>query len=56
MSEVVSCTDFMFNVLIESGTKFFNRSGWDILFAVVYDCGVKVFYGCVYVFTCSCLC
>ena len=45
----VPCADFMFNVSIESGAKLLNSPSWDILFAAVYDCGVKVFYGCVYV-------
>ena len=49
MSEVGPCADFMFIVSIESGAKLFNSPGWDILFSVVYDYCVKVFFGCVYV-------
>ena len=49
VSEMVPCSDFMFDVSIESGAKLFNSTGWDILFAVMYDYLVDVFYGCVYV-------
>ena len=49
VSEVVPCADFMFNVSIESGAKLFDSPGWDIYFAVVCDCLVEVFYGCIYV-------
>ena len=49
MSEVVPCADFVFKVSIESGAKLFNSLGWVILFAVMYDYLVEVFFGCVYV-------
>ena len=49
MSEMVPCADFMFDVPIETGTILLNSSSWDVLFAVVCDYCIEVFYGSVYV-------
>ena len=47
MSEVVSCSDFVFDVSIETGAIMFYSPGGDVLFAVVSDDGGEVFCGCV---------
>ena len=49
MSEMTPCAGFMFNVSIESAAKVFNCPGWDLLFAVMYDCDVKIFNVCIFV-------
>jgi len=49
VSEVVPCTDFEFDVSIESGPVVFYRPGWDMLFTVVCDDGGEVLCGGVYV-------
>ena len=49
MSEVLPCADFMLNVSIESGAKLLDSLDLDILFAVMCDCGLNIFHGCVYV-------